>query len=55
MASKINLELIGENKMTNLVNKFGKFSIPTIALFLTPMMASAATNLSETDYVGISF
>ena len=55
MASKINLELIGENKMINLVNKFGKFSIPTIALFLTPMMASAATNLSESDYVGISF
>ena len=55
MASQINLGLIGEIKMTNLINKVGKFVIPAFILMLVPMMASAGTNLSESDYVGISF
>ena len=55
MASQINLGLIGEIKMTNLINKVGEFVIPAFILMLVPMMASAGTNLSESDYVGISF
>ncbi len=41
--------------MIKMLNKMAKFAVPAAALSLIPAVASAAENLAQDDFVGISF
>ena len=41
--------------MIKMLNKMAKFAVPAAALSLVPAVASAAENLAQDDFVGISF